>query len=486
MSKKKRSIKVNLLENVSDIFIKRDDIYSKFEKLYLKDKDNYDNQLRERRLILSVNPAYSENETERRRIILSVIVTESEDKILKILDKYYHDIIQNINNGIKFEDCKLPDKTNKVVEFYVIYKFIEILMNKDNDISEYDERMLMLIDKMNNYTKEEITTKEQKAMFPLCKPADTGIANFFYGSSELYSFIISAFLDNDLPIDIVESTKLTKRDMEDMLYYIEELFFNNRFNDYDKESYLAEARRKANSDNMYDEFIGDFVPFQGLRIKRLGMDNLFDDSVYMLYAVGAIIKVFAKLYHKDKDKYNDLLKKYKSLVAINENRIQDKKDLENLNSLRKEIESLKEKNKELTIEKERLNKRYDILNDENNKLKDNIKSLNKDVEDLREILNIMDPEDETEDKLTSQVDRIVLTEEEEKTALLVGGHARFQQKVLEKYPNLRTVTVDIARVNVQLIKNSKLVLLNVKYMSHKLFESVMNIVKKNNIEFRYV
>ena len=115
-----------------------------------------------------------------------------------------------------------------------------------------------------------------------------------------------------------------------------------------------------------------------------------------------------------------------------------------------------------------------------------IKSLNKDVEDLREILNIMDPEDETEDKLTSQVDRIILTEEEEKTALLIGGHIRFQQKVLEKYPNLRTVTVDIARVNVQLIKNSKLVLLNVKYMSHKLFESVMNVVKKNNIEFRYV
>lgn len=483
---KKKSIKVNLLENVLDIFIKRDDVYSKFEKLYLKDKDNYDNQLKERRLALSINPAYSENEIERKRIVLSIIVTESEDKILKILDKYYHDIIQNINNDIKFEECKLPDKTNKVVEFYVIYKFIEILMNKENDINEYDERMLMLIDKMNNYTKEEITTKEQKAMFPLYKSADTGIANFFYGSSELYSFIISAFLDNDLPIDIVESTKLTKKDMEDMLYYIEELFFNNRFNDYDKESYLAEARKKANSDNMYDELIDDFVPFQGLRIKKLGMDNLFDDSVYMLYAVGAIIKAFAKLYHKDKDKYNDLLKKYKSLVAINENRIQDKKDLENLNSLKKEIENLKSKNKELTIEKERLNKRYDILNDGNNNLKNNIKSLNKDIEDLREILNIMDPEDETEDKLTSQVDRIVLTEEEEKTALLIGGHVRFQQKVLEKYPNLRTVTVDIARVNVQLIKNSKLVLLNVKYMSHKLFESVMNVVKKNNIEFRYV
>ena len=68
----------------------------------------------------------------------------------------------------------------------------------------------------------------------------------------------------------------------------------------------------------------------------------------------------------------------------------------------------------------------------------------------------MDPEDETEDKLTSQVDRIVLTEEEEKTALLVGGHARFQQKVLEKYPNIRTITVDVARVNIPLIKNSKL------------------------------
>ena len=485
MAQKQKSTKVNLLKNVSDIFIKREDIYSKFEKLYLKDKENYDNQLRERR-ILPNNLKDSEEESERRRVILSVIAVESEEKILKILDKYYHDIVQNISNGIRFEESKLPDKPNKIIEYYIIYKFINILMDKENTLNEYDKHMLMLIDKMNNYTKEEaVVPKEHKALISMNKPTGTGISEFFCGSAELYSFFVSAMLDNDIPVDILETTKFTKKDMEDICYYIQELFFNNRVGDYNPnncKSRINKLFEEAKHLNNIDEFI----PFKQLRNKHVYLDSIFNDSLYMLYLMGAIVKVFAKLYNKDKDKYNDLLKKYKSLVVINENRIQDKKDIESINNLRKEVEKLKEDNKNLTIEKERLSKRYDILNDENNNLKNNIKSLNKDIEDLREILNIMDPEDETEDKLTSQVDRIVLTEEEEKTALLIGGHIRFQQKVLEKYPNLRTVTVDIARVNVQLIKNSKLVLLNVKYMSHKLFESVMNVVKKNNIEFRYV
>ena len=475
----KKMIKVNLLKNVSDIFIRREDIYSKFGNLYSKNKEQYDEALKESRLVIKLGISEQDENFLRRRVILSVIAGESEDKIINILDRYYHDVIKQINDDVKFEECKLPDKPNKVIEFYIIYKFISVLLNKESEISEYDERMLVLLDKINNYTKENIMKDEEKMLLPCRKPDDTGINGFFYGSAELYSFFMSAFLDNDIPIDIIESTKLNKKDMEDLIYYIEELFFFNR----NGGSFINKFY--ANTDEESKKFI-KHIPFQYLSSRSVDFDALDNDAIYTLYLIGSTIKMFSKLYHKEKDKYNDLNKKYKSLVSINEKRICENKNKEELDQLKKEIEKLKEDNKNLSIEKERLNKRYDILNDENNKLREDKEILNNNITDLEEYIKTIDSDEDTENKLTSRIDRIVLTEEEAGNTVLIGGHIKFQQKLLEKYPNIRVIDIDVARVNDQLIKNSELVLLNVKYMSHRIFEAAMNIIRKNGIKFRYI
>ena len=196
MAKKPRIVKVNLLKNVSDIFIKRDDIYSKFEKLYLKDKEQYNEAIKNQRLLSSINCSNdSEEEAERRRIVLSVISDESEDKIIKILDKYYHDIIQQVKNKVKFEECKLSSVVSQNIEYYIIYKFISIMVNENDTLTEQDQYMLILIDKMNNYYKDEIKLKDDldltmnKSIRAYCTLPD-----YIDRSPELYSFIISVKL----------------------------------------------------------------------------------------------------------------------------------------------------------------------------------------------------------------------------------------------------------------------------------------------------
>ena len=124
------------------------------------------------------------------------------------------------------------------------------------------------------------------------------------------------------------------------------------------------------------------------------------------------------------------------------------------------------------VQIDRLEKEKEKLQDKVSELEDYIKEMNK-AQDYVEKIQEEDPNAKPCIPLGDGV-------------VLLGGHPRWQHKFAEKYPHVRMIEADITRLDLNIIKNAKHILMNVNHMSHKLFHMVIPTIRSMNKDLKYV
>ena len=172
--------------------------------------------------------------------------------------------------------------------------------------------------------------------------------------------------------------------------------------------------------------------------------------------------------------------KEKDLIIENLKEEKESKSLKNI-SLQKELNEYKEKSQRQTKQIENsykkelsnLKKQLELLNKENKKLKEDTIELN----EIRETL--LSLEDDKENEIS--LDKIDLTQFEDKRYIFVGGRFELLKKLEEIFPKGKFYHVK-PQNGIDITKTEKIVIFP-KNINHPLYWEAIDIAKKNNIPF---
>lgn len=199
--------------------------------------------------------------------------------------------------------------------------------------------------------------------------------------------------------------------------------------------------------------------------------------------VGLLFKAILKDYKKTKEYYfknnkENLyidIEEYKNKINnINNENDRNKLEIKRLND---ELKRIKSKYKS-SIEKENIK-----LKNENVKLKSQIEELEKDKEELNTLREVL-----------FQSNEEVFGEQEIKeinippiSALIVGGHENWQNKLKEKIPNtFKFLTANDENYDTLLLDNIDYVFFYTEYLNHAIYYKTINYCRKNNIKVGYI
>ena len=421
-------MKVNLVNRLISAMTSNSKTLSKIKKIYNKDADKY------QEIIKNVNINIG---TEEGLQLYSILLDNSEQQLFEIFKDLYPNIYKSVKDGIRFRNYM----TNKnlrpscVLDEFVVYKFFEYIMDSWQDPDYYENSLISLIYHNENRTH----FKNSKPHFALLlgRSATTrDLINALCGCNELYAYMYDLFLHGGVPMELIEAVNISEKDYQDITMGLSELMQVNR-----------------NEQTIFKD--------NG----RLVVDTkIAGDNVAQLYectAIGVLIKVFCKLY-KQKNKEIEDIKKDKEVKIVyredeNSKKIAEQKQ-QALNNLQLRFEKLQR-------EKEK-------LEEELQQYKEHIELLQR-LEEDRE---------KNKGQQTTCNNKTIIPFGE--GVVLYGGSANYQKRFHDRYPHVRIIDHKTQKIDKQLIKNAKFVLMNVGCMSHPMYWALKKALNECNMKHK--
>lgn len=193
-----------------------------------------------------------------------------------------------------------------------------------------------------------------------------------------------------------------------------------------------------------------------------------------------------KIFTKTNDKVSD--------VEVPNNKIENKSSIDDLKHelkiLRRTIEELKNKH----------SKELDNLNrasyNEQIEYKKKIEDLTSRIEQeklyhqelyrLRELLFNKTTNPITEDALDNDINLILSEALNDKYIITVGGAKNWRYKLMNNYPQIRSISASNLSIDLSSFKNADCILFFTDHISHSVYNRVMNYVRSNQINFGYI
>ena len=73
-----------------------------------------------------------------------------------------------------------------------------------------------------------------------------------------------------------------------------------------------------------------------------------------------------------------------------------------------------------------------------------------------------------------------------KNSILIGGHPRWQKFFMMDNPEVKVINPQKKQIDSRILMNASTIYLNIHHMKHSQYETVMNVVRKNNLPIQYV
>lgn len=418
-------MKVNMFNLLVTTLQSNPQVVKKFKRTFEKDKDRYSSFLKECHL----DP---ESPTDQ---LSAIIMNKSEKELLDIFGEQYPTIKNNVKKKIRFQNTIKGKglRPQEVLRLFVLYKFFELLMGSWQEPDDYENKIMALIYHNENKTKLQ-NFKQSFELKALMNADKRNFISGFCGSSELYAFVHGLLLQSGLSIDTVEKVKLTERDCKDISYGIAELFEVNK--DYVPSEHL-EGRLSITETDLMDNY----------------------EHAFFTILIGTVIKVFTKLYQQKEEELKNVKPVEKVVV----------KEVDN------QSQKLAEKQKALN----KLQVEYD-------RQQRKLETVTKHLKDITEYVNFLEQAREFEEKQQEEQPDAKPIIPWGDGVILFGGHPNYQANFAEKYPWVRIIKPDLTKLDRNMIKNAKTILINWKHLPHSQFYTLISVIREYNKEYQYV
>lgn len=201
----------------------------------------------------------------------------------------------------------------------------------------------------------------------------------------------------------------------------------------------------------------------------------FDDFCIAAMQIKACLKAYnlAKKLYFDNNKESMFLELEKRQEEIAESQAQLKKE-------RDALELLKYKT---TEEINGLRKDVSFLQKENKRLQEKLDSTESDSKEaiaLREYVYSL-----AEEPMPVENEKIDIEALNKVAGVIIGGHPNWQQKLKDELRGWKFIATDVS-LNEEVVSNAEVVLFNVSYIGHPLYNKAMSIIRNNNIRIGYI
>lgn len=205
------------------------------------------------------------------------------------------------------------------------------------------------------------------------------------------------------------------------------------------------------------------------------------DEEYEVFLVAAMmILMLIKHYRGLSEFYAEKTKKEQELLIKNEQvKAEEKRVKEEKNSSEEEIKRLKklldEKDERINqLEKQLKNKEVEIGNNEHEK---------RELQALRDYVFRHENEQEIIEDIAIEFDA---NELKEKKIAIIGGHQRWQNKIKQAIPNVRTVHPDEIGIDLSFIRNMDIVCFETSYNNHSIYQRTIKELEHSKTKLHYL
>lgn len=399
-----------------------------------------------------------------------------DNKEVNLLDKGY--LLNRINNVLQVdnildEKLYLRYKNKRILE---ICKYLEINENEIEKFFWYLNEFLFesFLWNETNLLNDEKKDENFNLIQNKCKEIDSLLfQNFPTLNLDIVRNVIISLKDflmeNHIevnPFDYDTFINYFRKELnKSLLIHLYKVITNNH-NEY---SLSMIVRLAILEDN-------EILPFLNEVLTRIYLDYIYENLKEKIANNNILLNNSQKI---DTTIFENEIKE-KDLIIENLQNEKEAKSLKNI-SLQKELNEYKEKSQKQTKQIENsykkelsnLKKQLELLNKENKKLKEDTIELN----EIRETL--LSLEDEKENEIS--LDKIDLTQFEDKRYIFVGGRFELLKKLEEIFPKGKFYHVK-PQNGIDITKTDKIVIFP-KNINHPLYWEAIDIAKKNNIPF---
>lgn len=416
-------MEVNLLDLAIAAIAANTKAITKFKRYYNRNKERLDIFAKDRRFDI----------TKTEDMIKTIIFAEERTDILSVIGDCFTIEMNKIKKGVRYQQT-LKGNVNiyEVTKMFALYKFLELLTDNWQDYDDYENELVALVYHNVHKTKmKSIKPEDMYSFLPSVNKDD--ITKSMGNMLPFFSFIYDILLDSDIDHAKLHSGSLTTKEKNDIYQRIVEMIFTNTTKVF------------------VDETTGLF---------NLGHqeNKYYCDILCALSQVGAILKFFAKMYHKKEQELISAQSKKEVIVkedVTSKKLLKDKQDA--LNNLQIKYDKQQEKLATVSEELEQMKEYVEI------------------VEKLQKM-----EEDQNSDQ---QNDLIV---PHGKGIVLFGGHPNYQRKFKERYNWVKVISAEEIHVDWNLVRNANLVLINWKHLTHRQFYKLISLIREHKKEYRYV
>lgn len=417
-------MEVDLLDIIISTLQENPKVVEKLERCYDREKTDLDIFAKDHKL----------NTCDIKDKIKAIIMYKNAADILSMVGDFYPRIKSDVKKGLRFQQTVGKNvKPTNVVKMLAMYKFFELLLDKWQELDDYESLIVALAYHDINKTR----LKNFEPDFQLTMISDINqrsMISAFCGSPQLYSYVYGLLLEDNLSMSLLEETKLSSKDYKDINYGIAELMQVNKLlkTTAVKETYLD-----------------------------INLTDIQGDSkqVFILILVGVLVKTFSKIYLQKQEELANT-KPEKEIIV--------KEDLES---------------KRLLSEKQAALNKLQISHD---KQKEKIKALSEELDNVKEYVGIIEKIQEMEETQSETAHSVKPTIPYGKGIVLFGGHPNYQRKFAEQYSWVKIIDTEDVHVDWNLVRNATLVLINWKHLSHRQFYKLISLVREHKIEYKYV
>ena len=232
--------------------------------------------------------------------------------------------------------------------------------------------------------------------------------------------------------------------------------------------YLAISKSLSkipNDESLLQMFISSIF-VKSMIIEYQKAKNFFYDSITVDTTISAL--KISDLEEKLKEAYNEI-DTLNNKLSLNQSSSAAQEEIYNkkLNNLTKthynEMVDLKNQLKQMSLQ----------LEDE--------KLYHQELYRLREMMFHMDSTSIEEEEAIALSDAI-----KDKNILIVGGDRNWRRKLMEQYPQIRTISGSNVNIDLTVFKQADCVLFFTNHISHSVYNRIMNYIRLNRINFGYI
>ncbi|NFF75986.1 DUF2325 domain-containing protein [Clostridium sporogenes] len=239
-----------------------------------------------------------------------------------------------------------------------------------------------------------------------------------------------------------------------------------------------------------------FTPFEYIGdLENISLISIVGNDFFKQRDIQELIYTYSQFQTKDTINYNEFLKYIYPAIQIRylfreykkakkyffENF--DEELFEEINKKDMENKEIKKTNILLQDENERLKLELEKLEKENKQLKQELherENYKSEVVSLREfIFNLDDVED-------FQKEQIEYDKLNSLNAIIIGGHAQWQNKMKEYLPNCKFISPDMLNFDTNILNNVDIVFIYTNYLNHAMYYKVIDIIRENKLRLEYL